>query len=87
MITTDISGQELVRVLDFGIAKVLPVQGETFQRLTQSGEMLGTLLYMSPEQCLDEDLDGRSDVYSLGCLMYKRLPASHHFVDEQLSKP
>jgi serine/threonine protein kinase len=71
MIATDLSGQELVRVLDFGIAKVLPVQGETFQRLTQSGEMLGTLLYMSPEQCLDEDLDGRSDIYSLGCLMYE----------------
>jgi serine/threonine-protein kinase len=69
MISND--GKDFATVLDFGIAKVLPVQGETFQRLTQSGEMMGSLLYMSPEQCLDQDLDCRSDVYSLGCALYE----------------
>jgi serine/threonine-protein kinase len=69
MISND--GKDFATVLDFGIAKVLPVQGETFQRLTQSGEMMGSLLYMSPEQCLDQELDCRSDVYSLGCALYE----------------
>jgi tRNA A-37 threonylcarbamoyl transferase component Bud32 len=71
MVTKTDAGQDLVKVLDFGVAKILPMQGETFQRLTQTGEMLGSLLYMSPEQCLDQDVDGRSDIYSLGCVLYE----------------
>jgi serine/threonine protein kinase len=72
MITKDAQGRERVKILDFGVAKLL-IQGETFQTKTQTGEMLGTLLYMSPEQCLDQDLDGRSDVYSLGCVLFEAL--------------
>ncbi len=72
MIQIDKEGNDVVKVLDFGVSKML-VQGETFQTKTQTGEMLGTLLYMSPEQCLDQDLDGRSDIYSLGCLMFETL--------------
>ncbi len=66
-------GNMLVKVLDFGIAKVLPAQGDTLFKLTQTGETLGSLLYMSPEQCLDQDVDARSDCYSLGCVMYEAL--------------
>ncbi|HEY9756546.1 MAG TPA: protein kinase [Oculatellaceae cyanobacterium] len=74
MVVKDAQGADLVKILDFGVAKLL-IQGETFQTKTQTGEMLGTLLYMSPEQCLDQDLDGRSDVYSLGCVLYEALTA------------
>jgi serine/threonine protein kinase len=73
MLTRSPEGMLLVKVLDFGIAKVMPQTGDTVLRLTQSGNMQGSLLYMSPEQCLDEDLDGRSDVYSLACVIYEAL--------------
>lgn len=72
MLTKDSHGDELVKILDFGVAKLL-VQGETFQTKTQTGEMLGTLLYMSPEQCLEQVLDERCDVYSVGCVLYEAL--------------
>ncbi|HEY9734387.1 MAG TPA: serine/threonine-protein kinase [Drouetiella sp.] len=72
MLTRDSGGEELVKILDFGVAKLL-VQGETFQTKTQTGEMLGTLLYMSPEQCLEQVLDERCDVYSVGCVLYEAL--------------
>lgn len=73
MLTRSPEGMLIVKVLDFGIAKIMPVTGDTVLRLTQSGNMQGSLLYMSPEQCLDEDLDGRSDVYSLACVLYESL--------------
>lgn len=73
MLTTSADGSLRVKVLDFGIAKILPATGDTVMKLTQTGEMLGSILYMSPEQCLDKDLDGRSDCYSLGCVMYETL--------------
>ena len=76
MLIKNDSDKEIVKILDFGVSKVLPIQGETFQTRTQTGEILGTLLYMSPEQCLDHDLDGRSDLYSLGCVMFEMLTGS-----------
>lgn len=72
MLTKNADGEESVKILDFGVAKLL-VQGETFQTKTQTGEMLGTLLYMSPEQCLEQILDERCDVYSVGCVLYETL--------------
>ena len=71
MVYTDKAGHERVKLLDFGIAKMLPAQGDTYFNKTQSGETLGSISYMSPEQCLDEDIDGRTDIYSLGCVMYE----------------
>lgn len=66
-------GEYTVKLLDFGSAKVAPSLGETLLKKTQSGEMLGSLLYMSPEQCLEQDADERSDCYSFACLMYETL--------------
>lgn len=65
----DISGQEFVKVVDFGLAQI----GEEAQRLTQSGEIWGSPLYMSPEQCNGHDMDARSDIYSLGSVLYESL--------------
>jgi serine/threonine protein kinase len=71
------SSQTLVpKIVDFGIAKV-NVQEET--ALTQIGEVLGTPLYMSPEQCAGEPVDFKSDIYSLGCVIFESLTGTPPF--------
>ena len=66
-------GSETVKIVDFGLAKLHRPQGPDEARLTQSGMVFGSPLYMSPEQCQGYPLDGRSDVYSVGILMYETL--------------
>ncbi|MBS1954981.1 MAG: serine/threonine protein kinase [Cyanobacteria bacterium SZAS-4] len=60
-----------VKIVDFGVAKF--VESEENTKLTQTGEALGSPLYMSPEQCLGQPLDIRSDIYSFGCVMYEAI--------------
>jgi len=62
----------LAKILDFGLAKLLPESKNTAHtsQLTQTGELVGSPPYMSPEQCMGYELDSRSDIYSLACLMY-----------------
>jgi serine/threonine protein kinase len=64
---------DVVKVVDFGIAKILPQKGVEASKLTQTGDIFGSPFYMSPEQCRGEQLDSRSDIYSMGCLMYETL--------------
>ena len=64
---------EHVKVLDFGIAKVLGQDGEQVKGLTQSGMVVGTPEYMSPEQGWGQPVDHRGDIYALGVLMYELL--------------
>ena len=82
-----------VKILDFGIAR-----DETGQTLTQSGTVIGTLQYASPEQIKGERVDQRSDIYSLGMTLYEmlsgRLPleintstSSYHVMQRVLSEP
>ncbi|WP_439456368.1 serine/threonine-protein kinase, partial [Streptomyces antibioticus] len=59
-----------IKVLDFGIAKVV---AETTTRLTATGMTVGTPAYLSPEQLTGRPVDGRSDQYSTGCLLYELL--------------
>jgi eukaryotic-like serine/threonine-protein kinase len=74
---------EFVKILDFGIAKVM--RGETIDpqspQLTATGQTLGTLEYMSPEQLMGKALDGRSDVYALGVLAYEMITGRLPFPD------
>jgi tRNA A-37 threonylcarbamoyl transferase component Bud32/tetratricopeptide (TPR) repeat protein len=66
---------DFVKVVDFGMAKLMRPDDESteFQELTQTGDVFGSPLYMSPEQCRGQKLDERSDIYSLGCVMYYTL--------------
>jgi serine/threonine protein kinase len=63
-----ITADGIVKVLDFGIAKMLD---DADMSLTKTGTRLGTVLYMSPEQVRGEDLDERSDIYSLGVTLFQ----------------
>lgn len=72
MAVTNIFKQETMKVLDFGVAKMTGWQSLD-QFTTAPGNVLGTPLYMSPEQVLGSALDGRSDIYALGCVLYQCL--------------
>lgn len=77
--------REQVKIVDFGIAKVIPLdkdEANQMHQLTQTGEVFGSPLYMSPEQCLGAKLDSRSDIYSMGCLMYEVLTGAPPFRGE-----
>src|SRR5215212_6885080 len=71
---------ESVRVVDFGLAKLLADAGAT-----STGAVVGTPFYMSPEQCLGEPLDARSDVYSLGVMFYEMISGKKPFEAETIS--
>ncbi len=82
--------KDVVRVLDFGIAKLRDENRQSQMAMTQAGDMLGTPQYMSPEQIRGETIDGRTDIYSLGGLLYEmvtgRLPFEAPTVLALLSK-
>lgn len=67
-----------VKVLDFGIAKPTQDSGRTDLNLTQGA--LGTPMYMPPEQAMNRPIDGRSDIYSMGLILYELLTGRHPFI-------
>ena len=72
-------GEAAVKIMDFGLAK--PSEGQ----LTQDGALLGTPSYMSPEQIRGEQLDGRSDLFSLGVVLYELLTGERPFAGDSIS--
>jgi len=74
LLDDDGEGDDRVKVLDFGIAKMVnPGEGTGMTPLTEEGIVLGSPQYMSPEQSRGDPVDGRSDLYSLGIVMYEML--------------
>lgn len=63
----------IVKILDFGISKLIGSNTKDPQDLTAIGEIFGSPYYMSPEQCSGGAVDGRSDIYSLGCSLFEVL--------------
>lgn len=70
------NGHESIKILDFGIAKIVEAQT---QKLTRTGAVMGTPAYMSPEQATAVPLDARSDIYSLGCVFYHALTGNQPY--------
>lgn len=71
MIVLEKNGNKQAKVVDFGLAKTN--QTDSIGRITQTGEVFGSPLYMSPEQCEGKTVDRRSDVYAVGCIMFECL--------------
>ena len=77
-IMLDSHGQ--IKVTDFGIARALTADNE--QTVTQTGMVIGTAAYLSPEQAQGAPVDQRSDIYSLGCVMYEMLTGRPPFTGD-----
>jgi Tfp pilus assembly protein PilF len=76
MLTRDRDGLDCVKVVDFGIAKAA---GNSSQKVTRTGTVVGTPEYMSPEQLAGEEVDGRSDLYSLALVAFHLLTGALPF--------
>jgi serine/threonine-protein kinase len=98
MVEKDATGKDSIKIVDFGLAKVMPVSASVQARLTDAFEITGSPLYMSPEHCKGNTLDARSDIYSLGCIMYEAFTGkpvfdgaspykvfSQHLIDDPLA--
>jgi len=66
-------GSDVVKVVDFGIAKAYGGRGDDTQKVTRTGLVVGTPEFMSPEQLSGDPLDGRSDIYSLALVLFRML--------------
>lgn len=71
-----------VKVTDFGIARI---EGASGHQMTQMGEILGTPIYMPPEQVAGQPVDGRSDIYALGVVLYELTTGQRPFTGDNLT--
>jgi serine/threonine protein kinase len=71
MLVQGAQGAQSVRLVDFGLAKLVKEERHKNHRVTGTGDVFGSPYYMSPEQCMGTDVDARSDIYSLGCALYE----------------
>ena len=79
IVNTDAAGKDQAVIVDFGIAKLMHSNAE---KLTQTGEVYGSPAYMSPEQALGKEIDYRTDIYSLGCVLFECLAGSPPYSGE-----
>jgi serine/threonine protein kinase len=86
IVLCDGEGQRLVKLLDFGLAKILPNAPVRSQDLTQNGIVVGSPIYMSPEQCIGSVIDARSDIYSLGCILYEMITGHPPFSSDSVNE-
>lgn len=79
-----VSKDGIGKILDFGLAKLLPTTENSLQHSaqTRSGALVGTVAYMSPEQASGKDLDYRSDQFALGIILYEMVTGKHPFRHE-----
>ncbi len=73
------NGNESAKIVDFGVAKLLEEEQAATPQLTRTGEVFGSPLYMSPEQCLGKKVDARTDIYSLACVLFEELTGAPPF--------
>lgn len=71
--------REIVKLVDFGLVRKVPSNQGTYAGNTHMGVVVGSPLYMSPEQCQGRRIDFSSDIYSLGCVMYEALSGAPPF--------
>lgn len=71
MVYDDATGGEAIKIIDFGLAKLMPGYGLPAQKLTETGYAIGTCHYMAPEQALGKAVDHRVDIYAAGCILYQ----------------
>jgi serine/threonine protein kinase len=76
LITRDRRNADRVKVVDFGIARA---PADEQQNLTRTGTIIGTPEYMSPEQLIGDSVDGRSDIYALGCILFQMVTGEQAF--------
>ncbi|MBX9723639.1 MAG: serine/threonine protein kinase, partial [Candidatus Obscuribacterales bacterium] len=73
IILSNLPESDWVKVVDFGLAKLSDTDESVSQKLTKTGELIGSIYYLSPEQCAGQKADERSDIYSLSCVLYQML--------------
>jgi serine/threonine protein kinase len=83
VILDDPPGRDLIKVLDFGLAKSLIT--DTSSLVTNTNAILGTPLYMPPEQIEGKPSDQRADLYSLGCIIYQMLSGRPPFTGDTVN--
>ena len=84
ILVTEVDGQPVPKIIDFGLAKATDHQLTGMTMFTEQGMMLGTPEYMSPEQAADDEIDTRTDIYALGVVLYVMLAGALPFESKEL---
>ena len=81
-VTTDHADRETLKIVDFGIAKLVGNAKDGQRNMTKAGLVFGTPAYMSPEQAMGQDADARADLYSVGIMLWEMLAGEQPFTSD-----